>query len=553
MAIQYRAVTAPVETAATTVTVSKPAGVADGDLLIFYANNTNQGGASQILPPTGWTLIPGSEVGGVGGIALWYKIANSEPASYTTQAVNISSILSCGILAVYSDTGAAIKVDAVAKQVNSASSTTHTWPSVTASAAGLLACFATMGGGSASSPDSSMTERWDAGTTKRAYLQTQSVSAGATGTRICTGTTQASTCVSIVIVEGTQGAWPGPQFRETVVVSSASKTGSQTITAPTTLALGDMMLLQVAFGPSDATPTSPAGWTASEAIAGASSIRIYWKIAVLADIGATYTVTWTGTKVIALAIVACYSPGGLVLTLDATSSQGNGSASSATLTAVTPSQANAFVAWFISDNSSGTTFSGADAIVERYDNAGGGQPRIACATELTFASGSTGTRTATFSSAQISNTATISVTEVPAALAGPLRANDGLRVYYNDTDISGYIRAFSLEVTVKEIAPINFVNDNVKQASLPVWLATLAGIWDKSLDDIFGAEVVGRGTSSTMYNFKVVLGKSGYARVQCLWTATAFVNTYQTKVNIDDLFLFDAKVALSGVPARSTV
>ena len=108
-------------------------------------------------------------------------------------------------------------------------------------------------------------------------------------------------------------------------------------------------------------------------------------------------------------------------------------------------------------------------------------------------------------------------------------------------------------MTVKEIAPINFVNDNVKQASLPVWLATLAGIWDKSLDDIFGAEVVGRGTSSTMYNFKVVLGKSGYARVQCLWTATAFVNTYQTKVNIDDLFLFDAKVALSGVPARSTV
>jgi hypothetical protein len=137
-------------------------------------------------------------------------------------------------------------------------------------------------------------------------------------------------------------------------------------------------------------------------------------------------------------------------------------------------------------------------------------------------------------------------------VTGTLRANDALRVYYNNFDISGYIRAFSLEATVKEIAPANFTHADVKQPSLPVWLATLAGIWDKTLDDIFGAEVVGRGTSSVMYNFRVVIGIYGQGQVQCLWVANAFMNTYQTKVNVDNLFLFDAKIALSGVPVRST-
>jgi hypothetical protein len=70
----------------TTITVTYPTGVQDGDVLLLHlALQTCPNGILANLPdPSGWTLLGGGAVGGVGfGTRTWWKIASSEPASFT--------------------------------------------------------------------------------------------------------------------------------------------------------------------------------------------------------------------------------------------------------------------------------------------------------------------------------------------------------------------------------------------------------------------------------------------------------------------------------------
>ncbi len=138
---------------------------------------------------------------------------------------------------------------------------------------------------------------------------------------------------------------------------------------------------------------------------------------------------------------------------------------------------------------------------------------------------------------------------ITPGVGGFVTGQQGLRVYYNNQNIGGYIQAFSLESNVKIGDPSVFTATGLQQPTLPVWLATLSGLWGRGLDDIFGAEVVGRGSSSTMYNFRVELGKVN-AQVVYLWTGNAFVGHYQPKMNIDDAMVWSAQIALSGNPNR---
>jgi len=63
------------------LTVPAPAGIANGDLLIFHAVAASDG--LPITPPTGTTLINQSFAGDVLSAGVWYKIALNEPANYT--------------------------------------------------------------------------------------------------------------------------------------------------------------------------------------------------------------------------------------------------------------------------------------------------------------------------------------------------------------------------------------------------------------------------------------------------------------------------------------
>jgi hypothetical protein len=128
---------------------------------------------------------------------------------------------------------------------------------------------------------------------------------------------------------------------------------------------------------------------------------------------------------------------------------------------------------------------------------------------------------------------------------------DGLHVYYNGQILDDYIVSFVLESAIKANIAASFNDEDAQQPSLAAWVATLNGMWERALDDIFGAEVAGRGSSSTMYNFKVQVGRWNYV-VGYTWLQTAFVSNYKVHMNIDDAMVFDATIALSGPPERGS-
>jgi len=131
-----------------------------------------------------------------------------------------------------------------------------------------------------------------------------------------------------------------------------------------------------------------------------------------------------------------------------------------------------------------------------------------------------------------------------------LATRSRLHIYYNDILLDGWIQGFSMESQVKINDSSDMLVAGKQQPSLAMWLATLNGIWDTTLDAIFGGEVVGRGASSTMYNFRVIIGPWGN-QVEYKWTAAAFVGMFKPKMNIDEAMVFDAAIALSGRPTRS--
>jgi hypothetical protein len=83
--ITFRAATT-VETTSTTAAVSNvPTGTVDGDLLIWQVGTAGTSGVQ--ATPTGWTLAKSlAGPSGLSSFVIWYRVAASEPASYTTGA-----------------------------------------------------------------------------------------------------------------------------------------------------------------------------------------------------------------------------------------------------------------------------------------------------------------------------------------------------------------------------------------------------------------------------------------------------------------------------------
>lgn len=89
MAIAFRSATTAQGGPSTVINV--PAGTVNGDVLLLFGSNA---GPYAYTTPTGWTLLENPVEGGDGETALFYRIASSEPASYTlTAAGNIGDIV----------------------------------------------------------------------------------------------------------------------------------------------------------------------------------------------------------------------------------------------------------------------------------------------------------------------------------------------------------------------------------------------------------------------------------------------------------------------------
>lgn len=66
-------------TSGTAVTVTKPSGAADGDLIVVALTNINN---QSYTPPSGWTAVAATSGGIDASIGVFYKVASSEGASW---------------------------------------------------------------------------------------------------------------------------------------------------------------------------------------------------------------------------------------------------------------------------------------------------------------------------------------------------------------------------------------------------------------------------------------------------------------------------------------
>jgi RHS repeat-associated protein len=198
--IAFRASANASATASTTLLVTKPAGVASGDALLAAVSVR---GTPTITPPSGWSLIRSDPNTTVMTQALYVKVAGgSEPANYTWTFGASASAAVGGILA-YTGVDPLNPVDTSGGQAN-ASSSSITAPSVTTNVSDelLLGAFGTGNNPTFTAP-ADMTERFQLSAvgTNKIGLDVADVarpSAGATGTRVATGTSSAANIGQLV-------------------------------------------------------------------------------------------------------------------------------------------------------------------------------------------------------------------------------------------------------------------------------------------------------------------------------------------------------------------
>lgn len=435
MTIQIRGKTNPVIAADDTPTVAVPAGTVDGDFMLLSCSR-NQASFSVLYPPPGWHAIPGALSCGANDLQVYYRIANSEPADYTFRLPDpTGNITYAGIITLYSDTASGIKFDPgqVGMQYN-VSSGNRVWPTLTLSAAGMLLCFGSFTSNFSTVPPGGTTEQWDVAGPPRAYLMTETVASGATGTRTATGTALISRCISIALIEGAFTYLPGPQFRSYTDPDISTVNGSKSLAVPADLVAGDLMLLHVAFSTVDRTPAC-AGWVLKDSLSGTSSIYIFEKFAVAGDLGSTVTVTFAAGSVnCGLGIIAFYSPRGLGMLIDHHSNSDNVSSANRLFAAVTPTVDNALMVGLATiAGTANSSVPDPSIMAERYDYNSG--IRMNFWHEAIPLLGTTGTRTTT-GTAMASRTVSLSIVElqsVTAEFSGtPLTGYGSLNVTFTD-------------------------------------------------------------------------------------------------------------------------
>lgn len=121
MAVAFRSTTEGSSSSATSVAPAKPAGLADGDIIIAVFNHDGDGTMS--APDGTWTAAH-AEIGTVQTVRSWYKVitdAAGEPATYTF-STTITTTMRC-VLCAYSGVDTTTPMDATATTSNNASST----------------------------------------------------------------------------------------------------------------------------------------------------------------------------------------------------------------------------------------------------------------------------------------------------------------------------------------------------------------------------------------------------------------------------------------------
>lgn len=158
---------------ATSIAVNVPAGTVDGDVMVAVVFTTGGTGA-EISAPAGWTTVNNTEVGTVLAVATFYRVASSEPASYTFTFDTTSSRQGGAIISSYSGVDNTTPVDVNDVLTESASDANFDCPSVTTT---VDDCMLVCTGGW----QSTATASWPAGTDERQEQNTSHASVNRSG------------------------------------------------------------------------------------------------------------------------------------------------------------------------------------------------------------------------------------------------------------------------------------------------------------------------------------------------------------------------------------
>lgn len=556
MTVQVRGASTVTVLGGTSLSVSKPTGVAAGDLLFLAVGVTS--GAINLPFQDGWQLLQEGSVNGDKNLAVWYKLAGaSEPSSYTV-AGGSTGVTGAAILALYSDINAELGIEDAA-WANNGSSTSRTFPSVTlASAAGLMCCFGHFASTFTSTPASGFTEHWDTTVSaSKFYAMSKAFgSAGATGTASATGTAMASKCVSVAVAE-TPLITPGPRARASATSGSLAVSSSIGVTAPSTIVAGDFLLLQLTTA-AGRTISDPAGWTAITPVAGAGGIYAWYKIADGSEASSTITVSFSGgSTTMSLAVTPFYSPQGWDVELDAQSSSSLSSGTSVTFPSVTAGAANAALC-LLAGRAHTTGFDPQDnSDLWRFFDIGTTGVRLTLLIELLSDAGATGTRTVNWSSGTLACTAIVLTLIEVEPVTAPTRRIYPSEGYYTlvfaGVDLTEYLKLGDLVGTVEELDTTSLADAYpTSEPGSTTWQISLEGPLTKALDDLLGKDALS--PPATLRDLVITVGETGNATTYT-WTGAsevgAFVSNYQVGPNVQFAEApFRADLAVSGAPVR---
>jgi hypothetical protein len=320
IAFRASATTVSASAGSTSLTVSVPAAVQNGDFMFATISLRDTGsGALMGTPAAGWTALRAMMDGTWTRVYTYWRIASAEPASYTW-TFNIKTRATASI-AAYSgvDTVSPIIVDDFVTQPSWTD--TYVTPSITTTAnnAMIVTTFS-VGGATAGlsiNPPAGMTERYDIviGNTS---VQTQESAdavqavAGATGQKTATASSSGTPAAGVAHIMALRPVATTPSCTVTATLkkttpiklrASTTKTvnsgTSIVIDTPAGTQQNDFMWAVVAWAGSGA-PTTPAGWT-QYTTNGAGVITVqytYYRFAGASE-PANYTINFSAANTIA--------------------------------------------------------------------------------------------------------------------------------------------------------------------------------------------------------------------------------------------------------------
>lgn len=372
----------------TALTVTKPTGTVDGDLMVAMVCAA---GAVTWTPPAGWSTATSSSASTDNSTCIFWKLAASEGASYAF-ALSASNAAS-GLICTFRNASMGFAGATVANTTTTQVVAQMNIPQP----GGLLLGFGTSSAANCNwTPPSGMSTiaaDSDKFTTPSFEAFSQARLPGATGTRTFVESNVGTHAAVLVFLTPANFSPPTPSYVASASAQNSSVGNTLVIGKPAGTADGDLM---VAFMGSDgvaaATWTGDSGWTEIADQASIPSLRVAYKVA--ASEGSSYTFTYSSATKLLGGSILTYRGGAY----DAIGSISLTSGAPTTVSPTGPSSAQQYakLIGICMRGVATSTITAQSSMTQRVQDSDGSAPSYVIADE-TVGAGATGTRTFTSS------------------------------------------------------------------------------------------------------------------------------------------------------------